>query len=116
MSEFVRLTPKKVVVHELIVLDRDHLVRLCTLFGRDILYWYDGVLLSVNTLDQNDEIIKKRVSGEEEHFIRIYAAPMLKFDEELKDSKNMRVSVIEASWTRITRLIDWIKTQPEWKD
>ncbi len=107
---------KELVVHEVVEMGRDDLIReRITPAGNMPLYWCDGILFSFSSLPMTDAIVDDYLNGRI-HWLEVHFAKMPKYTEvislEAEEYKaTMNVRVIDTSSSQLHKeFIAWLKS------
>ncbi|MEM0094760.1 MAG: hypothetical protein QXF41_01735 [Candidatus Micrarchaeaceae archaeon] len=107
---------EELVVHEIVKVDRDDLIReRVTPAGNMPLYWCNGILFSFSSLPMTDDIVRDYLKGKV-HWLEVHFSEMEDYtpilslnDEESKSTLNVRI--INTSSSELHRkLVGMLKT------
>lgn len=108
---------KELVVHEVVKVDWDDLLRgRITPAGNMPLYWCDGIAFSFNSMPMSRELVKDYLEGKI-HWMEIHYCEMKKYEPvvQLDDDEykaTMRIRVIDTSRSSLHNdLIYWLKNK-----
>ncbi len=116
MVDIVYSPLKEIVVHEIVEISRDDLLReRITPAGNMPLYWCDSVLFSFSSLPMTRDVVKEYLSGRihwaELHYTRMDKyMPVLELNDE-HYSGPLKVRVIDTSNSALHKeLIKWLRS------
>ena len=115
MSKITYAPTQELIIHEIVELDKDSLLRERVLpQGTMPLYWCDGIMFSFSSLPMTDEIVsdylKGRIHWLEVHYTRMpdYQSIMQLSEEEY--GQRMKIRVIDTSISQLHKeFIKWLK-------
>lgn len=109
---------QEIVVHEVVEITRDDLLReRITPAGNMPLYWCDSMLFSFSSLPMTRDVVREYLDGRihwaELHYSRMDKyVPVLELNDEHYSSSSLKIRVIDTSNSNLHReLIKWLKTQ-----
>ncbi len=108
---------KEIIVHEVVEINRDDLIReRVTPAGNMPLYWCDSTLFSFSSLPMTRDIVREYLDGRihwaELHYAKMDRyAPVLELNDE-HYSGPLKIRVIDTSNSQLHKeLIKWLKTK-----
>jgi len=109
MTYFELRESKRVIVHEVVKMDRLHFFDMILNNGKMSAVWCNGLVLFVIPSPTTDAMVEKSRDGEEEHFMAVYFTELEVHTDVYTAVNGLKIALTFSDSKFMTELTTWVK-------